>query len=184
MNRLDVAEERFERLFSTYAGRVLAYALRRIDADAAQDVTADVFAVAWRRIDSVPHEEALPWLLAVARRTLANKHRSARRQRALVDRLQLSMPAPQGPDIAASASGVLEALASLADRDREVLMLIAWDGLASAEAAVVLGCSPVACRIRLHRARSRLRRAMDRSSNVESDRLPLCPQRMKETPDA
>lgn len=184
MNQLEPAEERFERLFSAYAGRVLAYALRRVDGDAAQDVTADVFAVAWRRIDSVPHEDALPWLLAVARRTLANQHRTARRQRALSDRLQLNMPAPHGPDIAASGSGVLEALASLTERDREVLMLIAWDGLASAEAALVLGCSPVACRIRLHRARSRLRRAMDRSSSVESDRVPLRPQRMKETPDA
>jgi RNA polymerase sigma-70 factor, ECF subfamily len=52
---------------------------------------------------------------------------------------------------------VLEALAALSEAEREVLMLAAWEELSSSEAARVLGCSATAYRIRLHRARKRLR---------------------------
>jgi RNA polymerase sigma-70 factor (ECF subfamily) len=62
-----------------------------------------------------------------------------------------------GQDPGVLEPGVLRAaLASLSEDDQEVLRLVAWDGLAPAEVAVVLGCTPVAARTRLHRARSRL----------------------------
>jgi RNA polymerase sigma-70 factor, ECF subfamily len=51
---------------------------------------------------------------------------------------------------------VLEALAALRAADREVLMLVCWEGLDSARAARVLGTTSVAVRLRLHRARRRL----------------------------
>jgi DNA-directed RNA polymerase specialized sigma24 family protein len=65
---------------------VRAYALRRAALDAAQDVVADTFLVAWRRLEDVP-EDALPWLYGVARRVLANQRRSAARGAALERRV-------------------------------------------------------------------------------------------------
>jgi DNA-directed RNA polymerase specialized sigma24 family protein len=52
------------------------------------------------------------------------------------------------------------ALTSLSQRDQEVLRLVAWDGLTPAQLATALGCSPVAARARLHRARGRLARRL------------------------
>jgi DNA-directed RNA polymerase specialized sigma24 family protein len=79
--------ERFERMYRDYADRVHSYAWRRSDATTADEVVAEVFLVAWRRLDHVPGEP-LPWLLAVSRRVLANQRRSSRRAAALQRRLQ------------------------------------------------------------------------------------------------
>lgn len=77
---------RLELLFDQHAAAVRAYALRRIDPASADDTVSEVFVVACRRIDEIP-PDALPWLLACARRILANQYRGARRRLALVDRL-------------------------------------------------------------------------------------------------
>jgi RNA polymerase sigma factor (sigma-70 family) len=154
---VDKRRARFEQLYQQHAGPIAAYLLRRVDGETAQDVVAETFLVAWRRLDEVP-AEPLPWLYGVARRTLANHRRAAGRHASLRRRLDRAFPvAEQGND-----REVLDALARLNERDREVLMLIAWEGLRSTEAAAVLGCSPVACRLRLHRARGRLARALGR----------------------
>lgn len=58
----------FERLYADHAGQVRGYVLRRCDRSVADDVVADVFLVAWRRLDHVPGT-ALPWLLGTARRS-------------------------------------------------------------------------------------------------------------------
>jgi RNA polymerase sigma-70 factor (ECF subfamily) len=150
------AEVTFEELYRQYAGRVRAYALRRTAATAADDVVAEVFVVAWRRRDDVP-DPSLPWLLAVARRVLANQRRSERRAIALRARLQ-SAPVPTvAPNV---DHRVLRALADLSERDRELLMLIAWEGLSVTEAATVLGARPGTIAVRLHRARERFARAL------------------------
>src|ERR1700733_1908946 len=83
------AEERrlrLEALFIAHADDVLAYAQRRSDAETADDVLSEVFVVAWRRLEEVP-ADPLPWLLACARRVLANQRRAERRRAAFVDRL-------------------------------------------------------------------------------------------------
>jgi RNA polymerase sigma factor (sigma-70 family) len=103
----------------------------------------------------------LPWLLGIAHKTLANHLRGRRRQAALVDRLggvagSSSEQAPAESEV----SDVLEALRRLKPLDREVLMLVAWEGLTAAEAAAVLGCSKGAFRVRLHRARTRMGRQL------------------------
>jgi RNA polymerase sigma-70 factor (ECF subfamily) len=84
---LDTPEDRFEALYAEHYGRVLAYVLRRAPAAVASDVVADVFLVAWRRLEQVP-DDPVPWLLGVARKTLANERRSGRRRAALVDALK------------------------------------------------------------------------------------------------
>jgi RNA polymerase sigma-70 factor (ECF subfamily) len=151
--------ERFDALYATHARSVFAYALRRTSRANADDVLADVFLVAWRRIDELPPEEARAWLLGVARRTLANQRRGALRRSALTERL--SRLAPQAPCAGEGDHRVLEALATLRERDREALMLVAWDGLSHSEAAAVLGIREKTFGVRLHRARARLARSLD-----------------------
>ena len=143
----------FDELYREHAGHVLAYCLRR-GPDTAEDALAETFAVAWRRRDAIP-EEPLPWLYGVARRVLANQRRSARRQGAVADRLAAE-PRPEGRE----AEPVLAALAQLRPADRELLLLVAWEGLTHAQVAQALGTTTAACRVRLFRARRRLERLL------------------------
>lgn len=151
------ADDRFEKLYARYFGDVLAYALRRAPRPVAQDVVAETFLVAWRRLDDVP-ASPLPWLLGTARRTLANQRRASRRQRALVGRLAGEPRLESADEL--DGPPILAALACLSKRDRETLMLAAWEELDSREASEVLGCSPTAYRLRLHRARRKLERTL------------------------
>jgi RNA polymerase sigma-70 factor, ECF subfamily len=153
---VDERRAHFERLWNSNAPAVIAYVRRRAPADAVDDAVADTFLVAWRRLERVP-DNALPWLYGVARRTLANQRRAQNRRGALVERLAFELPAskPDSPD-----SRVFEALAMLSEGERELVMLIAWEGLTPGEAAVALGSSAVATRVRLHRARTRLAAAL------------------------
>ena len=161
MAKSDEDEARFERLYREHAAAVFAYALRRSSSpDDAADAAAETFAVAWRRLNDVAEGQALPWLYAIARRVLSTQRRSSKRQEAVAARVALERDRPV-PD-SASAPPVVQALAELPEEVREILMLTAWEGLSSREAAAVLGCSPTAYRIRLHRARGRLRRALAR----------------------
>jgi RNA polymerase sigma-70 factor, ECF subfamily len=147
----------FERLFAQHARDVMAYALRRADAATAEEVVAEVFAVAWRRWERVPEVEPVLWLYGVARRVLANERRAARRRAALSAALgTLAHGRASDPPAAQLDSSFVAALAALRPADREVLMLTAWEGLDAAQAAVVLGCRPQAVHTRLHRARGRL----------------------------
>jgi RNA polymerase sigma-70 factor, ECF subfamily len=154
------ARQQFEALYDAHAGAVLAYALRRTSSSAADDVVSEVFLVAWRRSADVPVEPRV-WLLSIARKVLANQRRGHARQSALRDRLG-AQPSHGGVSgVRDDGDGrVLRALAVLGERDREALMLLAWEGLSSREAAVVLDISEQAYRVRLHRARTRLARAL------------------------
>ena len=152
-------EVRFRRVCEAHTAAVLAYALRRVPREDAADVVAETFLVAWRRLDEIdPGRSALPWLYAVARRVLLSQQRAIRRQAAIAERVAAAERA--GADASSALPGsqrVLEALAKLPEKEREVLMLSAWEELPSPEAARVLGCTATAYRIRLHRARRRLR---------------------------
>jgi RNA polymerase sigma-70 factor (ECF subfamily) len=149
---------RFEQLYHAHAGAVRAYAIRRAPTDAmADDVVSDVFLVVWRRLDDVP-ERPLPWLLAIARRALANLRRSERRAAALSERLaELRRPFAAPPQ---TGDRLLAALATLPEPDRELLMLVAWEGLEPNEIAQLLGVRPGTVGVRLHRARRRLAAAL------------------------
>jgi RNA polymerase sigma-70 factor, ECF subfamily len=156
----------FEELFHACYPRVLGYAIRRTkDRAAAEDAVSETFLVAWRRFEDVP-AEALPWVLGVARKVLANQRRAAGRR------------APEGPVVPLEAvpdpdprTAVAErvadrqafaaAFAALSARDREVLALVGWDGLSPREGATVLGCSAATFSLRLHRARKRLLKELD-----------------------
>lgn len=157
---------RFEDLYRAHAGRVRAYALRRTTSAAADDIVAEVFLVAWRRLDDIP-QPALPWLLGVARRVLANRRRGESRSAALRQRLA-AQPVAESGEFGDSDDGrARRALSALGEHDRELLMLIAWDELDPAEVAQTLGVRRGTVAVRLHRARRRFAEALA-AQDIES----------------
>jgi RNA polymerase sigma factor (sigma-70 family) len=159
-DREAAARARFESLWEVHHRDVFAYAFRRLgEEQAASDAAAEAFLVAWRRLDRVP-ENALPWLLGVARRVVANQRRGERRRLALSTRLAADWEELVIADDEA-AGPVAAAFNQLRTRDREVLSLIAWEGLKPREAATVLGMTPARFSVRLHRAKRRLQREIE-----------------------
>jgi RNA polymerase sigma-70 factor (ECF subfamily) len=158
-------------MFDELSPRVYAYARRHCDATVAQDVVADTFLVAWRRWSDVP-AEPLPWLLVVARNTMANQRRGVLRQFRLAGSLarveELAGPASGADHTVVERDTLARGLAQLSDAEREALLLVAWDGLRNADAAAVAGCSPRAFEVRLSRARARLARAVAESTPAET----------------
>jgi RNA polymerase sigma-70 factor, ECF subfamily len=151
---------RFEQLFRAQYPAVAGYVRRRAEPDLLDDLVNEVFLVAWRRFDRVP-ENPRPWLLAVARNVVGTHIRGARRTRALKERLasvEVDWSTWEQP---ISTAAVGDALAALRAKDCEALMLVTWEGLAPSEAAQVLGESPAAFRVRLHRARARFRKLLE-----------------------
>jgi RNA polymerase sigma-70 factor (ECF subfamily) len=129
----DIYRGRFESCFREHHARLLAFTMRRISGrEAAEEVVADTFAVAWRRRDRIP-DSPLPWLYAIANNLLADQYRATRRRRDLGLRLahEVRADAPGG-DPAESLTlreAFSAAFAQLEEGVREVLRLVAWDGL-------------------------------------------------------
>jgi RNA polymerase sigma factor (sigma-70 family) len=153
---------RFEAVYAEYHTAIHAYVYRRLPEATADvpDVVAEVFTVAWRRLDKVPSgSDARLWLYGVARRSVADYQRGKQRRLRLVDRLRRdTRTQPTGSDAADRDHDLLsDAIERLPDKDREVLRLVLWDGCSHGEAATMLGCSVHAVAVRLHKAKSRLR---------------------------
>jgi RNA polymerase sigma-70 factor (ECF subfamily) len=159
-------EERFRASYARHRTAIWRFLARRLgDDDLAEDLTSEVFVVAWRRRHDAPADE-LPWLYGVARRVLSNDRRGARieaeRHRALAHQLAVEPSSRPSPlDAPATSDTVAAALAALNERDREVLLLAAWEELSPRELATALGCRPNTARVRLHRARRRFIALLD-----------------------
>ncbi|MGK5557574.1 RNA polymerase sigma factor [Actinomadura kijaniata] len=153
-------DDGFAELWDAHYEDVLGYAARRVDLDTARDVAAETFLVAWRRRGQIPADRPFPWLLNVARNVLANETRGQRRRFRLWGRLRDDRATHEPvADVAvglAEGGRVAAALRRLPERDRETLLLVAWEGLEPRDAAVAAGCSAKAFSVRLHRARKRL----------------------------
>lgn len=159
---------RLRALFEAHSRRVYAYAARLTDPETAQDVVADVYLAAWRRLDDVP-EPSLPWLLVTARNVVRNGQRSALRRDRLHAAVARADPllalAPGADETAVERDRMLGALDALSALEREALLLTAWDGLSATDAATVAGCSVRAFEVRLSRARARLDRVLAESTD-------------------
>lgn len=163
-------ETAFAGLYRDYHHEVLGYCLRRTSRANAEDATAEVFSIAWRKFSEVPSgDRALPWLYGVAYRVLSHQWRSTRRFRNLVVRLgglgQESAPGPETQVVRRSEDRrVLEAVSYLSTRDQEILRLAGWEELPHDEIAKVLGISVAAVAQRFSRARKRLAKEYDRKT--------------------
>ncbi|KQW04127.1 RNA polymerase [Leifsonia sp. Root4] len=139
---------------------LVRYFARRGPRQDAEDLAAEVFAVAWRRRDDVPRDAVLPWLYRTAGFTLANHRRKH------VD-LPVDIVPETGtprvsddPELSALFDAELRgALESVGERDRQILLLHAWEGLDGDELGAVLGISRSGADAALSRARKRLREA-------------------------
>lgn len=155
----------FTELFDDAYADLLRFAQRRVDATHAEDVVAEAFLVAWRRLADLPngHDDARAWLFGIARGVILNTHRSTRRQRAVAVRLADPPALVTAPadDLVSRQIDLARAWRLLSDVHQEALALTVLDGLTAPLAAAVLGISPVAFRLRLSRARRALRGHLD-----------------------
>jgi RNA polymerase sigma-70 factor (ECF subfamily) len=162
----DIAGQ-FSKMYEDLYGHVHTYAARRVGREAADEIAADTFLVAWRRFDQLP-SQPLPWLYGVARNVVL-RHRSALARQEVTRQAVESEPdftRTEGND-----SALWEAWHQLSDRDREVLALVAWEELPIGDAARALRCSPATFSVRLHRARRRLERRLQQPHSL-SDSTP------------
>ncbi|NNC92385.1 MAG: sigma-70 family RNA polymerase sigma factor, partial [Acidimicrobiia bacterium] len=164
MAKSPTTDTKFRRIFDEHFQAVTRYCLRRLPVADVNDATAEVFLVAWKKIDRVPGgEEALPWLYGVARNVVRNTSRSTRRSERLTGRLG-GLARHHTPDPGAVVvrrqedKELLDALSGLSPNDQEVLRLKAYEGLTASQIAVALAISPEAAKKRLSRALERLRR--------------------------
>ena len=156
--------ELFRDLYQECYPHVLAYATSLVGRQAGEDIASETFAIAWRRRAEV-QSVSLPWLLGVARNLVRELRRRDAKQYELAvaegARISTSRESSDPAEDVAERLAVLDALAQLSVADRELLTLIAWQGLSQSEAAEVLGCSNATLSVRLHRARRRLEKAME-----------------------
>ena len=174
---------RFEVFYRGNIRPLLAYVLTRTSRDNAHDVVASTFLVAWRRFEEVP-VDALPWLIGVARRVLADQWRAESRRRALGHRLadDAVTGGTSVDDVADSMvlrSSIRDALERMRPQDREVVTLVAWQGFTTEQLAAALGCSKALASLRLHRARRRFAKLFGEQLEdpLPADGAPIRPAR-------
>ena len=153
-------DDRFRRLVHEHSPAVGNYLRRRLhplttaDLD---DLVEETLFVVWRRLDDVPSEAELPWMIGVARNVLRNARRSHYRRTNFESTLSEPAGAPSAEDFVIADSGVRDALVALNDDDREILMLNAWDGLDTHALGLALSITTNAAAVRLTRAQARFR---------------------------
>ena len=174
----DTRPARFAAMYEARYGALHAYAARRAGLEAADEIAAETFLVAWRRFDELP-PEPLPWLYGVARNMVLRHYEATARRRAAEQALEHERPA--AADARDAWAGLhagsendprlWDAWQQLREADREVLGLIAWEELSVADAARAIGCSGPVFSVRLHRARRRLERLLAASASHPSPEL-------------
>ena len=168
--------EAFERLYRQHVEGVQRFVARRVDDPyLAADLTADIFVAAIESAASYRPGKGEPvaWLYGIARNVVAGEHRRKAKElrtaaeirgRELLDADDLAA-IHERIDREAAARRLYRDLAELPPGERAVLELVAVDGLSTSEAAHALGIAVVAARVRLHRARRRLRGRLDLGAN-------------------
>lgn len=151
--------ESFTACFRAFYNDILRFIERRVsDREDAAELTGDVFRVAWQKYEP-RHETSRSWLFAVARNVVLDHYRRTGRRDAATLRLIAQTPRDtltSGP-AEHSDSPVADALARLPEDAQEILRLRYWEDLDITEIGAILGISTPTARVRLHRARTRIR---------------------------
>jgi RNA polymerase sigma-70 factor (ECF subfamily) len=162
----DRAQLQYERLYRVHAQAVYAYCLRRTTTDEAKDAMADVFVVAWRRFEVMPQgDSTLPWLYGVARKVLSDQQRSARRRDRLfvraVSNFETAVPGPEAQIVRRSEhEAVISALGRLPEKDRDIVLLVQWEGLSREKVAEMMYLSRSAIDKRIARAYEKMAKSL------------------------
>lgn len=165
------AAEGLTALFDRHAADLRRYLARRLDPATADDLVAETFLIAWRQRASYRPDRgtARAWLYGIAT-NLARRHVRAEVRRLRATAALGGRAGPSGGhaddhiglvadrvDAATVVRGLAAGLAALRPIDRDVLLLVAWAGLAPVEVAEVVGEPVGTVRSRLHRVRGSLR---------------------------
>lgn len=151
-----VTEQEFEELYRATVGDLIAY-LRRRGASDAENVAAEVYAIAWRRRTDLPAPMLRrAWLFGAAAKVLQAEHRRRVREReAGAEHARLDGATPDDAQ-STTTETMVAAIGRLSPGHQEVLRLIEWERLTPAELATALGVRAGTARVRLHRARMAL----------------------------
>ena len=133
------------------------YALRRATPADAEEALSETMLRLWTDHARVPRGSEIAWSIGMCRKILSTMRRTERRRQEILERYAAELIVPLPRPVATTDPQLAEALAALAERDREALLLSVWDGLPPREIAMVLGVTPNAASIRVHRAKQRLR---------------------------
>lgn len=171
----------FAAFFRRHVTPITLYAVRRCsNTDDVADLVAETFLVALQASGRYVAETdtALPWLFGIARRVLAKQRRrkaGARRLLIKATNAQLLFTASEDDAVASAIDAARQgplleaALAHLTAGEREVLELVAYDGLSPSEVASILDVSPNAARLRLSRARRHVRQILEPAAGQEPE---------------
>jgi RNA polymerase sigma factor (sigma-70 family) len=174
-------QQRFHSVYQANYARILGYAARRTTSpEDAADVVAETFTVAWRKFDEIPHgDEAALWLYGVARRVLYNHHRKRVSRGAVLEMLardyEEAVWVDPLPAMAGVSPGLRVAWLALRAEDRDLLGLLVWETLTMEQIAAVVGCSRTVAKVRVHRARRRFARELEREGVPLASDAPLKP---------
>jgi RNA polymerase sigma-70 factor (ECF subfamily) len=164
--------DEFEVLYRRHASAVFRFAWGLCgDRSTAEDIVSETFVRVLTRAPRIETRTALAYLLAVARNTFITGQRRRRHEVPLPEEL----PAPEaGPprrlDDQIRLETVLQALRELPEGERAALLLRVDHDLSYDEIASALGTSTGAARVRVHRARLRLARALERQGRKDEAR--------------
>ena len=156
-----MSELDFDQLYDRHALEVYRYISRRHIGNDAQDLTGDVFLIAFQKMSSIPSGSELPWLYRTAWNVLANAHRKNEPIPANFDLTEIE---PDCADVVITNDQLNRSWQKLPQKDREVLRLVAWEGLTGKELATTLGISEGGAGAALSRARANLRKAWEEES--------------------
>lgn len=161
-------DEGLTQAFEASASDLLAYLERRVGPDDAPDLLGETMVVAWRRVRELPTdaEHARMWLFGIARGTLQNHARGARRRWALADRMRGHVADGATAPPADAGSEVRDAIDRLDPDLAELVRLVHWEGLSIADAGSLLGMPASTARGRYQRAREQLRVALSVGSSL------------------
>jgi RNA polymerase sigma factor (sigma-70 family) len=149
----------FRDVYEDYGPAVRAYLARRVEPDQVDDLAANTFMIAWRRLPG-DIEDPLPWLYAVARNEVRGHRRRVAGGHRLTEKLMASTPRNAAVEPPSEPPALGPAFARLTDKEREAMLLVAFEGLDHSEAGRVAGCTPETFTVRVSRARKKLRLAL------------------------
>lgn len=152
----------FAELYDRHAVRVAGYLAWRVGSELAEDLTAEVFARAFRarRRYRPEHDTPLPWLLGIASHLVADHRRAERRRLRALERLAAITPLVSHDAAPALGAELIAHLRRLPRAERDTLLLVVWGELTYEEAAFALGIPVGTVRSRIARARRRLAAAL------------------------
>jgi len=161
----------FTEIYRQHYVAVHRYVSWRCSSADVDDVVAEVFTVAWRRIAELDESWALAWLLGVTKKVLGDHRRSRRRAATFVEHLIALRPAQitnlETGDLSIEDLDLLQiGLPRLSTDDQEVLVLSAWYQMDASEIGVALSISKNNATVRLHRARMKFRTVL---ASLEGD---------------